>query len=550
MINLKNIAMEFGDCILFENVTMSFANNNNYGIVGANGCGKSTLLKIISGELGPSNGTVHIASNHKLSYLKQNQFEFENEDIIDVVLMGKEQLWTFIQKKRELEPKIHLTDQEGHDLAELELRISKIGGYTAQADAAMILLGLGLKTEQHHKKMSTLSGGYKLRVLLAQCLFSVPDILLLDEPNNHLDINSINWLGNYLKEYPGIVVLVSHDHHFINKISDYIVDIDYETLKIYQGNYELFLKTKFQEVIRKEKEIERQEKKKEELQKFVDRFKAKATKARQANSKKKQIERMEYIRIIKSSRRAPFFQFTQSRPSGSQILEASGINKSFGYNKVLHNIDLNVNKGDRIAIIGPNGIGKTTLLRIIMNELDFDSGSYKWGENIFWGYFAQNHKEELPEDETVYGWLQSNFPAENIGSIRKSLGRMLFSNDDVEKLTGNLSGGETTRLIFSKLTKIETNVLILDEPTNHLDLESIEALAKTLKKYHGTIIFVSHDRYFVDEVADVIFEITPDGYTRYQGSYSEYLEKMGVDYLNKNADVRIKKSSGKKKCFT
>ena len=546
MINLKNISMEFGDRILFNDVTMSFANNNNYGIVGANGSGKSTLLKIISGEIGPSAGHVHIPSNKTLSFLKQNQFEFETNDIIDVVLMGKEELWNITIEKRALEARETLTEEEGHRLADLEIRINKLDGYTAEASASIILTGLGISTEQHRNKMSTLSGGYKLRVLLAQCLYSAPDILLLDEPNNHLDINSINWLGNYLREYNGVVVLVSHDHHFINRVSDYIVDIDYESLRIYKGNYEFFLKAKEMDVELKEKEIEKQEKKKEEMQKFVDRFKAKATKARQANSRKKQIERMEDIRIVKSSRKAPFFHFSEYRPSSTQVLEVTGIHKSFGDKKVLNNIDLKVVRGDRIAIIGPNGIGKTTLLKILMNELNYNSGEYKWGENIRFGYFAQNHKEQMPEDETVYGWLQSNFPSENVGTVRKSLGRMLFSDDDAEKLTGRLSGGETARLIFSKLTMIETNVLILDEPTNHLDLESIEALGDALNKFQGTIIFVSHDRYFVDAVADVIFEITPTGYNRYLGSYSEYLANQGEDYLDKTVDVRIKKSEGKK----
>ena len=546
MINLKNISMEYGGRMLFENVTMSFANKNNYGIVGANGSGKSTLLKIISGDIHASQGDVVIPSNRTLSFLRQNQFEFENVEILDVVLMGNEKLWAISQKKRELESKKELSEKEGHDLAELEISLNKLGGYTAESEASIILTGLGFYSEQHRDKMSTLSGGYKLRVLLAQCLYSAPNILLLDEPNNHLDINSINWLGNYLKEYDGIVVLVSHDHHFINRVSDYIVDLDYETLKTYKGDYEFFLRAKALEVERKEKEIVKQEKKKEDMQKFVDRFRDKATKARQANSRKKQIEKMEDIHIAKSSRRAPYFNFLEAKSSGSQVLEIEGIHKSYGEKKVLNNIDMKINRGDRIAIIGPNGIGKTTLLKIIMNELNFDSGNYKWGENMKFGYFAQNHKEQLPDDETVFGWLQGSFSGQNIGTIRSSLGRMLFNDDDVKKLTGTLSGGETARLIFAKLTMIETNVLILDEPTNHLDLESIESLAKTMKNYSGTIIFVSHDRYFVDEIADIIFEITPKGYNRFSGTYSEFLAKQGEDYLDRNAEVRIKKSGNKK----
>lgn len=546
MIQLKNVTIEFGDKILFNDVTMSFGNNQKYGVVGANGSGKSTLLKIIAGDLHPSQGFIEISSTKTIGFLRQNQFEFEQEKIMDVVLMGNKKLWDLTCKKRKLEAIGHLTEDEGHELAVIEHQISKEGGYTAEAKASVILKGLGFPTEQHLDRMSTLSGGYKLRVLLAQSLYSEPDILLLDEPNNHLDINSISWLGNYLREYNGTVILVSHDHHFINRVSDFIVDIDYETLKMYKGNYEFFQKAKIQEKERKEKEIERQEKKKEEMQKFVDRFKAKATKARQANSRKKQIERMEEIYIAKSSRRSPIFYFNESRPSGTQVLTAEGLHKSFGEKKVLHGIDLKVNRNDKIAVIGPNGIGKTTLLKIIMGELNYNSGEYFWGENINFGYFAQNHREQLPDDETVYGWLQSHFPLESIGTVRKNLGRMLFSDDDVEKLTGTLSGGETARLIFAKLTMMETNILILDEPTNHLDLESIEALAKALKAYSGTIIFVSHDRYFIDEVADTIFEITPAGYNKFPGNYQEFIAKYGEDYLERNSDIRIKQSDTKK----
>ncbi len=550
MIQLKNISMEFGDKILFRNVTLSFSDNNKYGIVGANGSGKSTLLKLISGELSPTGGQVNIPSTKSLSFLKQNQFEFEQEKILDVVLMGQEKLWRLSRDKLKLEKKQHLSVEEGHRLAEMELQIEKLGGYTAEARASVILKGLGFPTEQHQHTMSTLSGGYKLRVLLAQCLYSSPDILLLDEPNNHLDINSINWLANYLRDYDGVVVLVSHDHHFINRVSDFIVDIDYETLKVYKGNYELFVRAKELEVERKEKEIEKQEKRKEELQKFVDRFRAKATKARQANSRKKQIEKMEDIRIAKSSRRHPFFKFLESRPSGNPVLEANQISKSFGDKKVLHNIDLKANRGDKIAIIGPNGIGKTTLLKIIMNDLNHDSGDYCWGNNVNFGYFAQNHKEQLPGDETVYGWLQGNFPGENVGTIRKSLGRMLFTDEDMEKQTGNLSGGETARLIFAKLTMMKTNVLILDEPTNHLDLESIESLAEAMNQFSGTIIFVSHDRYFIDQVADTILEIIPKGYNRFPGNYSEFIAKFGEDYLDRTGDVRVKTSDAKKTVTT
>ncbi len=541
MIQIENLRMEYGSQVLFANVSISLNIGNRYGVVGANGSGKSTLLKLISNDISPTSGQIKYPSNKKIGFLKQNQFEFEKYNIVDVVLMGRSDLWELIQEQRLLLKK-DINDIEGHRLADIEHNIAKINGYSAESDASVILNGLGFTNDQLSNKMSTLSGGYKLRVLLAQCLYSKPDILLLDEPNNHLDLESIAWLGNYLKDYQGVVVLVSHDHHFINNVATHILDIDYEVIRQYTGNYEFFQKAKIIDKEQRDVENKKLEKKQEELRKFYERFKAKATKARQAVSRKKQLDKMDDIEIIHSSRKAPFFKFKEDRPTANKVLSITELNKSFGNKQVLKNINLDVARGSRIAIIGPNGIGKTTLLKIVMKELEFDSGEYEWGEKIAIGYFAQNHKDQISENHTVISWLTSHFPSEPLSSLRRVLGQMLFDDDDVDKKTSALSGGEAARLIFAKLMMQESNVLLLDEPTNHLDLESIESLSASLVKYSGTIIFVSHDRYFVEHLAESIYEIDHDGYKYYKGKYFEFLEKKGEDYLNRDINVRLKKS--------
>ncbi|HMA62685.1 MAG TPA: ABC-F family ATP-binding cassette domain-containing protein [bacterium] len=556
MLQLENVKMEFGHNVLFEDVNLSLNPGSRYGVVGANGSGKSTLLKLIAGKIAPIDGQIRYPNRYKISFLEQNQFEFEKYDILDVVLMGRPKVWKLLKKQRQFENQSNISAQEGQELAKISTEMERHKGYGVETKAAAILHGLGLPNDQLKDKMETLSGGYKLRVLLAQCLFSQPDVLLLDEPNNHLDLQSIAWLGNYLEQFPGIAVVVSHDHHFLNQISTHILDIDYETIRMYNGDYEYFKKEKEKERERKKREIAKQEKKKKEMEEFINKFKAKATKARQALSKKKQMEKMEEIEIKRSSRQSPFFSFREAGKSGQKIVYIDSLNKSYGDKQVLQNLNLKIKRGDRIAILGPNGIGKTTLLKILIGELEKDSGKIDWGQNISYGYYAQDHSEQIPARTTPYQWLEDQFPLESIGTLKSSLGKMLFPEEDMDRVAASLSGGEAARLVFARLTLQKTNLLILDEPTNHLDLESIEALVDTLKDYSGTIIFVSHDRYFVERLADQIFEMTTTGYQYFSGNYSQFINSKGQDYLDRDIDLSIKdsqpqtdKSSEKKKQY-
>ncbi len=531
MIQVNQLGMAFGVHTLFEDVTIQFSPGRRYGIVGANGSGKTTLLKLLTGELHPTSGEINMPSQFKLGVLKQNHFEFENNRILDVVLMGRKKLYEALLEKQRLHQRHELNSQEGQRLAELEIWLNDQGGNQAGADAAAILNGLGLDSGQLEKPMATLSGGYKLRVMLAQCLFSQPDALLFDEPNNHLDLYSIAWLAEYLISYPGIAVVVSHDHHFMNRIATHILDIDYETVTVYKGNYEYFLKQKEQTRLRKETEIARQEKKQAELQAFYEHFRAKATKARQAISRKKQLDHMEEIVIKRSSRQWPKFAFQQKRPSGIIALSVSDLWKSYGEHPVLRGINFEIERGQRLAVIGPNGIGKSTLIKVLAGELKAEQGEVKWGYETATGYFPQNHAEAVAQTSTPYDWLYSYAPSELVGTIRGLLGRMLFSGDDVHKRNAALSGGETARLIFARLMLEKPNVMLLDEPTNHLDLEAIETLSDALITYPGTVIFVSHDRYFVEKVGTMVLELRPDGYTFFEGNYADFIYRKGTDHL-------------------
>ncbi|UCC25015.1 MAG: ABC-F family ATP-binding cassette domain-containing protein, partial [Gemmatimonadales bacterium] len=417
----------------------------------------------------------------------------------------------------------------------LEETVQRHDGYTAEARAATILEGLGLPTPIHRDPLATLSGGFKLRVLLAQTLAASPDVLLLDEPTNHLDILSIRWLEKFLAEFPGPAVVISHDHRFLDNVATRILDVDYETVTLYPGNYTDFVTLKQEERERREKEIEARQKEIAHHQEFVDRFRAKASKARQAQSKLRMIEKKagELVALPGSSRRYPAFRFEPRRPSGREVLRIRGIRKAFGDNQVLHGVDLQVERGDRMAIMGPNGIGKSTLLKIAMGDLAPDEGSVTWGYETHVSYFAQDHHEALEgQDDTVESWLWAYCPDRDRGFVRGQLGMMLFSGDDGKKKVGALSGGEAARLVFSRIALERPNVLVLDEPTNHLDLESIEALVEGLRTFDGTVILVSHDRWFVRELATRVVEITPEGITDYPGSYEEYVHATGDDHLD------------------
>ncbi|MBW2268315.1 MAG: ATP-binding cassette domain-containing protein [Deltaproteobacteria bacterium] len=538
MISLSNLSKHFGDQTLFEGVSFRFNPGERYGIVGANGSGKSTLLKILAGEESASSGEVSVPRKARIGVLKQDHFEYEDERIIDVVMMGDAELWQAMVEKERILANAE-TAFDGDRYAVLEDLILMKDGYSLESRAGEILEGLGIPTEAHAQPLSTLSGGFKLRVLLAQVLAANPDVLLLDEPTNHLDILSIRWLEKFLEDFRGAALLVSHDHRFLDNVVTTIVDVDYASVKAYPGDYQHFVVAKRDDRERREKEIAKQEAKIKEHQAFVDRFRAKATKARQAQSKLKVISKIEIDQLPQSSRRYPRFRFDQRRPSGRQVLHVEGVAKAYGDNSVLEGVSLTVMRGERVAIIGPNGIGKSTLLKVIMDETPADAGDVQWGYETYPGYVAQDHREQIGSHrQTIESWLANFCPGESIGFVRGHLGAVLFSGDEAEKKLTALSGGEAARLIFARQVVEKPNVLLLDEPTNHLDLEAIEALVEGIRAYEGTLIFVSHDRWFVGELATRIVEITREGINDFHGSYEEYLERCGDDHLDAQAVLR------------
>ncbi|HYH80757.1 MAG TPA: ABC-F family ATP-binding cassette domain-containing protein [Longimicrobium sp.] len=549
MISVSNLEKSYGDRVLFEDAAFQLNPGERYGIVGANGSGKTTLLRILSGDTEATRGTVSIPKSARIGVLRQDHFLYEDEEILGVALMGHPELWKAIVEKDALLAKAH-EHFDYERFSELEETVQRLDGYTAEARAAIILEGLGLPTEIHRDPLSTLSGGFKLRVLLAQVLAGKPDVLLLDEPTNHLDILSIRWLEKFLHDYDGPVAVISHDHRFLDNVATHIIDVDYQTATLYHGNYSDFLVQKVEDRERKEKEIEGRQKEIAHHQKFVDKFKAKASKARQAQSKLKMIERKvdELEELPGSSRRYPKFRFVPRRPSGKEVLKIDGVRKAYGDKEVLHGVDLHVNRGDRLVIMGPNGIGKSTLLKILVGDVEADQGGVEWGYETHPGYFAQDHHEQLEDvDRTAEQWLWDFCPGKDRGFVRGHLGLMLFSGDDGEKRLSALSGGEAARLVFSRLALEQPNVLVLDEPTNHLDLESIEALVAALQNYEGTLILVSHDRWFVGQLATRVVEITRDGIRDYRGTYQEYVHACGDDHLDADTVVLKAKREGKKR---
>ena len=548
MIAVTNLAKAHGSQVLFTNVNFQLNPGCRYGLVGANGSGKSTLLRIIAGSEEQSDGLVAMPKRLRLGVLSQDHFRFEDIPILAVTMMGHQELWQALaERDRILEASTEHFD--GDRYAALEDLIVSLDGYSFEARSGEILEGLGIPSELHHRPLSTLSGGFKLRVLLAQVLAADPGCLLLDEPTNHLDILSIRWLEKFLDTYQGCATVISHDHRFLDNVCTHILDIDYETVTLYSGNYSAFSAAKVEERNRKEGEIARQEKKIAEHKAFADRFRAKATKARQAQSKLKQMDRIVIESLPRSSRRYPVFQFRQRRPSGKVALQFERVSKAFGDNQVLSDIDLTVRRGDHLAIIGPNGIGKSTLLKIAVGELAADKGKAKWGHEVRAGYFAQDHRQAFADsDATVEGWLGAACSGESVGTVRSRLGKVLFSGDEVEKKIPALSGGEAARLIFARIAVDEPNVLVLDEPTNHLDLEAIEALVAGLAAFDGTLIFVSHDRWFVSQLATRVFEITENGINDYPGTYDEYLASCGDDHLDADAAVlRVRREKRSRK---
>jgi ATPase subunit of ABC transporter with duplicated ATPase domains len=535
MISIAGLSKHYGGQTLFDDVSLQLNAGERYGIVGANGAGKSTFARVLAGEEAASGGEIHIPKRARLGFLKQDRFESEEQRIIDVAMMGHRELWLAMSEKAALIDKGPVGEAEGHRLGELEEIIGGNGGYELESRAAEVLCGLGIPTAQHEGPLRILSGGFKLRALLAQTLAASPDVLVLDEPTNHLDIISIAWLERFLLGYAGCAIIVSHDRHFLDTVSTYIADVDYETITLYKGGYERFVEQKVAERERREKEIEKRKAEVAEKKAFVDRFRAQATKARQAQSRIKQIDRIVIDVLAESSRQAPLFRFPQQRPSGKEVLDVKAVSKAYGDKRVLEDVSLLVRRGERVAVIGENGIGKSTLLKVAVGEVKPDTGEAAWGYETHLGYFPQDHGQVLGAHGTVASWLQGELHDEGTGAIRSRLGRVLFSGDDADKPLTALSGGEAARLLFARIEAVQPNVLILDEPTNHLDIESIEALVEALQSYEGTLLFVSHDRWFVERLATRVVELRRCGMSDYAGTYAEYLSHQGADHLDREA---------------
>lgn len=509
MILISQLAMSYGEKLLFFDVNLNLTGQNRYALVGANGAGKSTLLKLITGEETPLDGSISIPKDARVGWLKQDQFRYENTAITDIVLQGKPQLWHAMVEKEKLLESHDWNDKIANQFSKLEDKINELNGYAALAFAEKLLLGLGIAKEYHQKPLNLLSGGYKLRVLLAQVLFQEPDILLLDEPTNHLDIISIRWLEKYLtSEFRGLVLFISHDVEFINRLASSILDVDYGEIRQYPGNYEKFLQEKKfveEQMLNIKKNIEQ---KMQSMQSFVDRFRASPTRAKQAQSRLKMIEKMELPDIKQSSRTFPNFAFKPLRPSGKNVLNVKKLAKHFQEKKLFTDINFSVLRGEKIAIIGENGVGKSTLIKILLNKISPDEGQCEWGTETNISYFSQDHHDLLNESINVLEWLQHDVGNVSEQQVRKVLGQVLFKKDDVFKNILALSGGEAARLLLARVVLAQPNVLVLDEPTNHLDIEATEALAHALKNYTGTLIFVSHDRHFIHAIANRVLFIS------------------------------------------
>lgn len=526
--------MQFGTKPLFENVSVKFGEGHRYGLIGANGCGKSTFMKILSGELEPTSGSVAVDAGERVAKLNQDQFAFENFNVVDTVIMGHAELWQVKQERERIYSQAEMSEADGLRAGELEGRFAELDGYTAESRAGELLLGVGIPLELHSGPMSEVAPGYKLRVLLAQVLFAEPDIMLLDEPTNNLDINTIRWLEETLNARNSTMIIISHDRHFLNSVCTHIADVDYSQVRIYPGNYDEFMIASTQ--VRERLIADNAKKKTQiaELQQFVSRFSANASKARQATSRARQIEKIKLEDIKPSSRVSPFIRFEVAKPLRRVAVEVKNLSKKYDGPPLFNSLNLLIESGERLAIIGPNGIGKTTLLRTLIGEVKADFGTVAWAEHAKIGYFAQDHSKDFAEDLTLFDWMkQWAKPGSDDQLVRATLGRLLFSGDEAHKSVRVISGGEEGRMLFGKLLLQEPNVLVLDEPTNHLDMESIEALNLALENYKGTLFFVSHDREFVSSLATRILDMTPEGIIDYSGNYEDYLASR--DRLQKGA---------------
>lgn len=524
MISTANITMQFGAKPLFENISVKFGNGNRYGLIGANGCGKSTFMKILDGSLAPSAGTVSISPNERVGKLSQDQFAFEKFSVVDTVIMGHAELWEIKQERDRIYSQPEMSDEDGMKVADLETQFAEMDGYSAESRAEEILLGAGIAQDLHYGLMSEVAPGWKLRVLLAQALFSDPDILLLDEPTNNLDMNTIRWLEDVLNERKSTMIIISHDRHFLNAVCTHMADIDYGELRLYPGTYDDFMMaaTAVQERLQSEnakKSIEIAE-----LQQFVSRFSANASKAKQATSRAKKLDKIKLDDVKPSSRVTPYIRFSQDKKLHRQAVTLENFGHGFENEPLFSGANVILEAGSRLAIIGENGAGKTTFLRCLLKQLNNTEGTMQWAENATLGYCPQDATSDFDCEDNLFDWMsQWRKPSHSDQIVRATLGRMLFSADDFNKKAKVCSGGEKNRLLFGKLMMTDANVLLMDEPTNHLDMESIEALNLALEHYPGTIIFVSHDREFVSSLATRVIEIKDHKIDDFQGTYDEFL---------------------------
>jgi ATPase subunit of ABC transporter with duplicated ATPase domains len=530
VLTTANITMQFGARPLFENISVKFGDGNRYGLIGANGCGKSTLVKILGGDLEPTAGNVSVDSNERIGKLRQDQFAFESHTVVDTVIMGHARLWTVKQERDRIYGLAEMSEADGMKVADLEVEFAELDGYTAEARAGELLLGVGIPIEQHGGLMSAVAPGWKLRVLLAQALFADPDIMLLDEPTNNLDINTIRWLEEVLNERNSTMIIISHDRHFLNRVCTHMADLDYGELRVYPGNYDEYMTASTQ--VRDQQYADNARKKAQiaDLQSFVSRFSANASKAKQATSRARQIEKIKLEDIKPSSRVNPFIRFEQDQKLYRLALEVEHLAQGYDDTPLFSDLDMTIEVGERVAIIGPNGIGKTTLLQTLVKQMQPQHGMIKWSENASIGYFAQDHAADFAMNLNLFDWMsQWRQPGDDDQTVRATLGRLLFSQDDISKPVNIISGGEQGRMLFGNLMMHKPNILIMDEPTNHLDMESIESLNTALENYPGTLLFVSHDREFVSSLATRIIELSAAGVVNFSGNYEDYLHSQGVE---------------------
>ncbi|RAU81993.1 ABC-F family ATP-binding cassette domain-containing protein [Pontibacter arcticus] len=533
MISTSNVSLAYGKRTLFEDVTIKFSPGNCYGLIGANGAGKSTFLKILSGEIDPNTGSVNIPANARLAILKQNHFEYDEYPALQTVIMGHTKLWAIMQEKDAIYAKPDFNDADGERAAELEGEFADMEGWNADYEAAELLSGLGIGEDLHYTLMKDLSGSEKVRVLLSQALFGNPDILLLDEPTNHLDAESIMWLENFLGNFQNTVIVVSHDRHFLDAVCTHVADIDYGKIKLYAGNYSFWYQSSQLALKQRTDSNKRTEDKRKELEEFIRRFSANASKSKQATSRSKLLEKLTVEDIQPSSRKYPYIAFKPEREAGNQLLNVENLSKAIDGTTIFSKVSFMVDKGDKIAVLGRNDLAASTFFKIIMDEMKADSGEFKWGTTINAAFFPKDNQEFFDTDLNLVDWLRQYSVEKDESFIRGFLGRMLFSGEESLKKASVLSGGEKVRCMFSKMMLQSGNLLVLDEPTNHLDLESIQALNNSLRDFDGTILFSSHDLQFVDTIANRIIELTPKGMIDKRMTYEEYLEDENIKELRK-----------------